>query len=276
MQLVITALTQVAPFSNTSASLKVSFQISGDLPKFVQIYAAPAGGGVGSAQLVQTVDTKSGVNQYNDIQFSLSPGVYFAVRVCPRTGSKDQPDDTIDGSAWETYCAVAYIATKSQEPAPVSLDPPVIHVLVPHPANVKEPNRITVMWSSSTSYDKYVLGWADVGYQEDPNAVNYAAVLQNPPWNFPNQSQDIAQKGTSGSWDVPTQPNHLYLFHVNGGISQFWNYKYSAWGPTTALVAPRNLTSLRVYLRESGINPTGQGLRSLVSSGQTVRNFMQL
>lgn len=283
MQLLITKLTQVAPISNTSASLKVSFGINGNLPSFIQIYAAPAGGGVGSAELVEIVPTKSGVYQYNDIPFSLKAGVYYAVYVCPRTGSQSQPDSTIDGVEWDSYCALAYIVTKNQQSSLASgqtLDPPVINALVPHPANLKQPNRITVMWSSSTSYDKYVLGWVDSGYQSSPQQINYSQLLQNPLWDptlqIPHGSQDINQKGASGSWDVPTQPDHLYFFHVNGGISQFWNYRYSAWGPTAAQVATPNRTSLRLYLLESGIDPAGQSVRSLVSSGQTVRNFMQI
>ncbi|HZW55297.1 MAG TPA: hypothetical protein VFF30_03330 [Nitrososphaerales archaeon] len=45
-----------------------------------------------------------------------------------------------------------------------------------------------------------------------------------------NQSQDINQSGTTGSYDVQTEPGHLYFFHVNGVISQFWSYNYSAVG----------------------------------------------
>lgn len=278
MQLVITKLTQVGPFSNSTATINISFTINGNLPSFVQIYAAPAGGGVGSAELVDIVSIKSGVYQYNDNAFSLKPNVYYAIYACPRTGSESQPDDTIDGIEWESYCAMAYLATKSQETptTPQALDPPVITTLVPHPANTKQPNRIAVMWSSSTSYDKYVLGWVDSGYQTSPQTINYGAILQNPPWELPNQSQDINEKGTSGSWDVPTQPGHLYFFHVNGGISQFWNYKYSKWGPPAAQLATSNHTSLRMFLMDSGISPSAQGMRSLLAPNQSIRNFMQI
>ena len=278
MQLVITKLVQVPPINSTTATLQVSFAIYGNLPSFVQIYAAMAGTGVGTAPLVNVVPIKSGVYQYNDIQFTVKPpGVIFHVYVCPRTGSQNQPDNTIDGVEWDSYCATAYISPKSQQTTPSEgLYPPSINALVPHPANMNQPNRITVMWSSSTGYDKYVLGWVDGGYQTNPKAINYSTLLQNPPWELPNHSQDINQSGTSGSYDVPTQPNHLYIFHVNGGISQFWNYKYSPWGPPAAQIATPNRTSLRMYLLDSGINPAGQSVRSLLSSGQTVRNFMQI
>lgn len=256
--------------------MKVSFAIYGNLPSFVQIYAAPAGGGVGSAELVTVVSIKSGVYQYTDVPFSLKPGVYYTIYVCPRTGSQNQPDNTIDGVEWDAYCAVAYIATKTQPVPPETLNPPMISALIAHPVNTKQPNRITVMWSSSTSYDKYVLGWVDSGYQSDPKTINYNLLIQNPPWELPNQSQDINQKGVTGSVDIPTQPNHLYFFHVNGGISQFWNYKYSPWGPPAAQLATTNRTSLRLFLIESGISPGGQSIRSLLSPNQTVRNLMQI
>ena len=278
MQLAITKLVQVPPINSTTATINVSFAIGGNLPSFVQIYAAPAGGGVGSAELVDIVPTKSGVYQYNDIAFSLKPNVYYAIYVCPRTGPQNEPDATIDGVEWDAYCAMAYIATKSQTapPTPQTLDSPVISSLIPHPADMKQPNRITVIWSSSTSYDKYVLGWVDSGYQSSPQTINYGIILQNPPWELPNNSQDINEKGTSGSYDVPTQPGHLYFFHVNGGISQFWNYRYSPWGPPAAQLATTNSTSLRMFLLNSGMNPSGQGIRSSLSQGQSIRSLMQI
>ncbi|MDG6905533.1 MAG: hypothetical protein JRN20_07105 [Nitrososphaerota archaeon] len=278
MQLAITKLVQVPPISSTTATIQVSFEIAGDLPSFVQIYAAMAGTGVSTAPLVNLVPIKSGVYQYNDIPFAVKPpGVTFIIYVCPRTGPQNLPDNMIDGVEWDSYCATAYITPKGQQASPPeTLSPPSISAFVPHPANMNQPNRITVTWASSTSYDKYVLGWIDVGYQTDPNAVNYGSILQNPPWELPNQAQDINQKGTSGSYDVPTQPGHLYIFHVNGGISQFWNYRYSPWGPPAAQIAIPNSRSLRTYLLDSGINPAGCSMRSLLSSGQTVRTFMQI
>jgi hypothetical protein len=106
------------------------------------------------------------------------------------------------------------------------------------------------------NYDKYVLGWTQDGVAMAP--------------------QDIQQSGASGSWTAPTVPGHNYTFHVNGGISQFWNYNYSAWGPTYSVVAALNLTSLRGYLNASGINPAGKDLRSLIPTNQALRQYMQL
>ncbi|MCL5067733.1 MAG: hypothetical protein M1368_05195 [Thaumarchaeota archaeon] len=199
---------------------------------------------------------KTGQLQYDPV-VTVYPGMYYAIYVCPRTGPKNEPDNQTDGQNWGSYCVRAYIVTKNlSSTSEETLYPPVIDKLDPQPATVNQSNHITVTWSSSTSYDKYVVGWTQDGVDMAP--------------------QDINQSGTTGSWSAPTVPGHSYTFHVNGGISQFWNYRYSAWGPTSTILTVPNLTSLRQYLLDSGINPAGQSLRSLMTSGETLRKFMQL
>lgn len=225
------------------------------MPNFVQIYAAPAGGGIGSAQLVADVDVKSSQTDYDQV-ITLYAGVYYAIYVCPRTGSKTAPNDLNDGQYWEGFCQMKYITTQKPSTPPVTLPPPSAPQLTPQPANLTNGNRIVVSWASSYNYDKYVVGWTQDGIEMQP--------------------QDIKQGGTTGSWEAPTTPGHNYTFHVNGGVSQFWNYNYSDWGPTSSATAVPNVTSLREFLTISGINPAGKSLRSLVQAGQTLRSYMKL
>ncbi len=253
MQIQITGITQVPPITATTAKVKVSFTVSGG--NFVQIYAAPAGGGVGSGELVATVSIVPKQTQY-DQTVNLPAASFFAIYACPRTGSKTTPDDYTDGQPWDTYCAMQYFTTQGKETVPPSMPPPQIVEVIPQPASVNLGNSIKVIWSSTKSYDKYVVGWSQ-------NGTQMAGV-------------DINTGGTQGSWTTPTVPGSTYTFHVNGGVSQFWNYDYSTWGNLVTVVAGPNLTSVRKFLTWSGVHLGGNGLRSVVPSGFTLRKFMQL
>jgi hypothetical protein len=59
-----------------------------------------------------------------------------------------------------------------------------------------------------------------------------------------------------------------------GGV--LGNYLYSDWGPTVKATAPLHFSSLRLYLRASGINPGAQPLRSLKEKQASLRKFMKL
>lgn len=98
-QLVLTGLKQLPPITNTTAKVQVSFEILGILPDFVEIYASNASG-TGPSQLADTVDMSPPEFQYDDI-ITLQAGTYYTTYACPRTGSKDNPDPTIDGEYWE-------------------------------------------------------------------------------------------------------------------------------------------------------------------------------
>lgn len=117
-------------------------------------------------------------------------------------------------------------------------------------------NRITVSWSSPTNYDKFLVWWT-----EDGIAL---------------QQGEIDSAGTSGSWTAPTAPGHWYTFQVEGGLSSGLGYDYSGWGPKVRILAPPNLTDLRQYLLNSGVNPVGRSLRSVMPSSDTLRKFMRI
>ncbi len=254
-QLVLTKLEQVPPFTNDTAQVHVGFEIHGILPDFVQIYASSASG-TGPSQLADMVDMSPPEFQYDDI-ITLQAGTYYTIYVCPRTGSKDNPDETINGEYWEWSCAVSTIITQaSPSPPGGPLVPPVITNLNPQPATMNQGNRITVSWSSPTNYDKFLVWWT-----EDGVAL---------------QQGEIDAGGTSGSWTAPTAPGRWYTFQVEGGVSSGWSYDYSGWGPKVRIFSPPNLTSLRQYLLDSGVNPVGRSLRSLMPSNETLRKFMKL
>jgi len=276
MTLSIESLKQVPPITAGTATLNLTFKISGSLPSFVQVYALVPGADM--ATPVKTVPMVYNQNEYS-VPVQVAAGAYLVIYACPRDGPLNLPDDDTDGVYWESACAAAYTVTKTVAPTTQTLDPPVIDAFVPYPANLNQPNRITVMWSSATSYDKYVLGWYQNGIPSDPTKLDFTKLKVNmdDPLVTTKGSIDLNNiKGTSGTYQKPTEPSCLYFFRVNGGISQTWNYEYSAWGSTQPYVAIPNSHSLRRYLTDSGLDPAAQGVRSLLSSGQTVRKFMQI
>ena len=143
-------------------------------------------------------------------------------------------------------------------PPPVggAFPPPVITNLDPEPAAINQSNSITVAWSSTIHYDRFLVWWTKNG----------VALAQG----------EFDAGGYSGSWRVQTVPGANYTFAVDGGVGYTWGVDYSGWGPTEKITAVPNLTSLRQFLQHSGINPTGQQLRSLMPSSVTLRKFMNL
>lgn len=251
MQLVLNSIKQIPPITPTTAQVKVNFTLLGILPDFVQIYASSASG-TGPSQLADTVDMSPPENQYDDI-ITLQAGIYYTIYACPRTGSKDNLDDQIDGQYWESYCQMETIITQaSSSPPGGNMVPPVITSLTPQPATISQGNRITVAWSSPTHYDKFLVWWTENG--------------------IANAQGEIDSGGNSGSWTASTFPGNWYTFAVEGGVSDGWGYNYSAWGPTVRIMGSANLTSLRQYLQSSGV----VSLRSVMHSGDTLRKFMKL
>ena len=255
MQLSLTSVTQLPPINETTAQVQISFTLSGGQATFVQIYAAPAGGGVDTAAVIAVVTVKPSQTSYV-VDVSLSAATFFAIYACPRTGSQTSPDDETNGESWELYCAMQYFTTKAKNVAPATLPPPVIVEVTPQPATMSQGNSIKVVWEAGIDYDKYVFGWT-----------------QN---NIQMQSHDLNISGANGSYTQATTPGDEYSFRVNGGISQTWNYNYSAWSNTMTAWAARNLTHLRQYLSASGVSQPNQSLRSVIPANETLRKFMQL
>ncbi len=256
MQLGITAVKQIAPITATVAKVQVSFDLSGTLPDFVQIYAVTATAS-GPSNLIATVDMKPPTTQYDEI-IALQAGTYYTLYICPRTGSEGTPDDQIDGVYWETYCAVASITTQAVSSSPGgNLPPPTITHIIPYPATIKQDSSMTIEWSAFRQYNKFLVWWTQNGI----------ALAQG----------EINTTGSSGTWSVQTTPGYHYTFKVEGGVSAgLSGYDYSGWGPEVSVVAPANLNSLKQYLQNSGLHIANQSLRALMPTGTTLRQFMKL
>ena len=255
MQLVIKELKQLPPITNTTAQVQVSFEIQGALPDLVQIYAGSAAGSDPS-DLILVVPMTPPKTDY-DVVIQLQAGSFFTITVCPRKGT----DPKIEGEYWESYCQWGNIITKAVSQTGGTRPPPDIQTLSPQPATLSQDNRIIVTWSSSTLYNKIIIGWTENGIQMDQGEID----LGNPGKN-------------SGSWTASTTPGAQCTFSADGGVSGgvFGNYNYSGWGPKVNITASQNSTSLKQFLENSGINPFGQTLNSLMPHGVTLREFMKL
>jgi len=257
-QVQITSLQQLPPITSTTATVALRFTVTGVRPDFAQVYALTVGetdpGGQGD--LVDQVDLSITESDYYS-QFNLLAGMIYRIAVCPRTGSKDNPEDKIDGVYWESYCVYAPITTQAYEGNNARI-PPHITELQPQPYSLTHPAQIVVSWQSQP-YDKFLIWWTENG--------------------VPMAQGEVDSSGSSGSWAAgPVTPGAKYTFSVKGGVSGgiFGNYLYSDWSPAVPFVAPANLRSLRQFLLASGVNPAKQTVRPLMKGQPSVKRFMQI
>jgi len=256
----ITGLKQMTPYSAPLATINVQFAIIGDTPDFVQVYAV----NIGESDPGGLVDLKGFVdltvpNPPNFFLITVPAGAVYNVAVCPRTGTPQEPDDDLDGVYWENFCAYGVIVAQATPPPPSQRTPPTITGLDLQPATLTQPDRITVRWSSSQAYDKFLIWWTQNGQPMDQGEVD--------------------SSGIAGSWTAsPVTPGARYTFAVKGGVSGgiLGNYLYSDWGPTLTVIGAKNLASLRQFLTASGVNPAGHGVASLRKGQTSLRKFMKL
>jgi hypothetical protein len=187
-------------------------------------------------------------------------GAIYTIWLCPRSGSKDNPDDQIDGAYWESYCVGQTVVTQAFPLPAAHRQPPIISNVDAEPATISNPDRMIVRWTSQP-YDKFLIWWTQNGLAMDQAEI------------------DNSQSG--GSWTAsPTVPGARYTFSVKGGVSGgiLGNFLYSDWKPTITATAPHHFSSLIYFLRASGINPAAQGLRSLMQQHHqpSLRTFMKL
>ncbi|HEY4931214.1 MAG TPA: hypothetical protein VII23_06555 [Terriglobales bacterium] len=257
-QLEWVSLQQVKPFKPDGAQLLIQFRVLGLKPDFVQVYAVNYGETTpsGLADLKDAVPMDSPGPIYTSV-IGVEAAAFYTIWLCPRSGEKDSPDDQIDEQYWESFCVGQTIVTQSVELPPNQRQAPMITAIDAEPATLTQPDRITVRWSSQP-YDKFLIWWTQNGEGNAQGEVN-----------------------SSSSWIAsPTVPGARYTFAVKGGTygGVLGNYLYSDWGPTVKAKAPFHYSSLRQYLRASGINPGAQGLRSLMHQHHqpSVRRFMKL
>jgi len=254
----IQSIQQVQPYTVNAAKLLIQFSVGGIKPDFVQVYAVNYGESTpaGLGAIVDTVDMTIPDPVFTSV-IDVLAGYIYTIWLCGRTGDKSNPDDQIDGVYWESLCVGQTIVTKSY-PLPTQRQAPVITGVDALPATMTKPDQITVKWTSQP-YDKFLIWWTQ-------NGVDMA-------------QGEVDSSGSSGSWTAsPTVPRAKYTFSVKGGQygGVFGNYNYSDWGPTVTATAPPQYSSLRFFLRASGVNPSAQGMRSLMHPQHSVRKFMKL
>jgi hypothetical protein len=260
----ITRVSQVSTSSDgTTANMGIYYNIGGPQTEvdFVQLYAVNAAAAdpslVGAANFVTDFDVNPADPDYYQ-NFTLQAGTIYTLFLCPRSGSQESPDEDFNGEYWEASCESWQVTTTTTPPSGTGLVPPKIVSVVPQPARVNQGNSITIAWSTPSTYQQFQIA---------------------PIWN----GQALQQGTTTGnpapeSWTTQTAPGQQYSFAVQGGVydGAAGNYTWSAFGPRVNVTAAENLRSLRQYLQDSGINPVGAVLSKIKSSGDTLRQFMQL
>jgi hypothetical protein len=258
MEIVSASISQVNPITATTATVLVIFKFVGAPPDLVQIYASRSTDDVGV--VADTVDISLTEFVYSS-SFDLQAGVFYNICICPRTKTGEVLDDRIDGQYWESLCKCVTIVTRALPSPGGQLPAPEITTAELFPATLHADNSIKISWVSSHEYGKYLVRWGLSGLPPDQHF-----------------QVEIDSGGTSG-WFVAqsTKPREGYVFIVEGAESAGlvgWNY--SPWSGKAEVTAGDNATSLREFLRLSGIESRGLSLRSVVPAGETLRRFMKL
>jgi hypothetical protein len=154
-------LKQLQPFAADSAKVFGQFEVTGIKPEFVQIYGI-LGIGLQPGTVGNATDTVDLTIKDVDYTFTLDlvAGAIYTIWLCPRSGSKESPDDQMDGVYWEAYCVSQTIVTQSTGQAAGQRPPPHITALEAQLATLSQPERIVVRWQAPQPYGKYLIAWA--------------------------------------------------------------------------------------------------------------------
>jgi hypothetical protein len=242
--------------------VRILFTLTGLPPDLVQVYAQQAGTPPGT--LVMSIDWQT-PNPEGETTVDLPPGNAFTIWLCPRNETDGTLDDDYDGDYWEDSCTNAGSITTQvlQAPTAQPTKPYIVHV-DNEPATLKGDGAITVSWVSS-AYNKFLIWWTFDGQALAQGEVDSGGSSGN---------------ATSGSWTTnqAVAPGGTYTFAVEGGTSQglFAGYKYSGWGNTITVIAVQNLRSLVRLLNNSGINPAGLKVSSIMGGQPSLKHVMKL
>jgi hypothetical protein len=254
---------QVGNPTPSTASVRISFTLTGILTDLVEIYAGGASDPISNP--VQRVDISPPEINYTSDDIELQAGTEFFFHLCPRNKTGDRLDDDVENQPFETFCTAAIpfttqgTAQSTVSPPP---SPPRISSFVPHQPTLDKAGSVVVTWeTTSGKCDKYHLIWTNLAL----------GILQE---------FEIEVGGSSGaSFSAgPTTAGKTYTFKVQSCIAEdLGPDNCSAFCADTQFVMPANTNSLRAFLQLSGV-PPGTSIRSLgeAAFGAGLRAMMHL
>lgn len=227
-------ITKYAPQNNKGVcSVEIEWKYGNQIPDIIEIYAHLNGSDNGLNDKIKTIDVKKDNNPVS-INQTLLCASYYIIDVCPRMLTDgviqdQQPDDNGDLQYWETF-AVSFSITTSQTSSPSpnpDLPVPVISSIVPIAATLNNGNRLSVYFTSSKPYDKYLIRWVlnngDTPMQVDTNASPCL---------------------------VGTDPSRIYIVSIKGGVNLDIDWKYSEWSAGTIVQSATLSRSARYFFQE--------------------------
>jgi len=259
-----------------NAGVIVSFDVQGPIEpdEVVQIIASD----VSINKPITHVEVQLSQNRHNGYsgQLAIGPapdqlhaGASYRITLCPRV-EPDNPDETIDGQPWETFCTqgVLFQVQGSGPPPGSNLPPPTIVSHTARQATLTSDSRVDIHWLSAKSYDAFDVGWTE-------QAVTGATINSG--------GFRVESSGSDGAFGrSPAEPGHWFRFVVSGVVEHtFLGIKIGEdKSPDSApdvVTAAANTRSLRTFLRLSAVtlNP---GIRSLGAEayGRGIRAMMKL
>lgn len=263
---------QVGEASGLTCPVLVEWSYGDRLPSVVEIYADDT-----RIEQLTVRNSKDPIST----TVSLRAGSFVRVSVCPRfvennTLQDQMPNSQGNNQYWESFCLIQSITTKgkpgtgevpskSPPPAPTitfaeAVPASVMLLNTPFPTILKQKGGIRVSWISSHDFSSFrvLFGRSEIASHEI----------------------DIEEGGKSGSFyrSEGVIPGLEYEFIVRGRDSGFLGFfpTYSNWSSLVTIVAKKNLTSLRQYLRTSDLDGTNGIRQYLFADAGGLRSFMQL
>jgi hypothetical protein len=231
----------------STASVRISFTVTGILTDLVEIYAGGASDPLSVP--LQRVELSPPEINYTSDDIALQAGTLFFFHLCPRNKTGDQLDNEVEGQPFETFCTAAIPFTTQGTSPPAGPRPkppaPSITAIEPRQPTLTEPGHIVVRWVANIVFDQYHV------------------ISEELPSGGPNEIE-IDSSGNNGFFTLtPTVPGHSYSFKVQGCITHNIGLNDCSLFTAPKLVQmPENTRSLRTFLQISNI-VLAPGLRSL-------------
>jgi hypothetical protein len=127
--------------------------------------------------------------------------------------------------------------------------------LDPQSATISHGNQVVVTFQANFDCEKFIVDW----YTGPPGSLGLSGEVD----------AAAGQTITSGSLTARTLPGKVYTFKVTGFFQEDRANHLGTYSTSAQITSAAIITSLKQFLENSGINPEGVSLKSLVPSGET-------
>jgi hypothetical protein len=240
--------TQLSNPTPSSASVQITFTVTGILTDLVEIYVRGASDQFSDP--VQRVELSPPEINYTSDEIELQAGTQFFFQLCPRNKTGDRLDDEVEGQPFETFCTAqipftTHVSSQPPQPPQPTPTPPTPRPVVSGVRNIVTTkvgySRVRLKWDANRNYNA-------IQVIRRAKTNDNIAFLGSLPIN------------STGTEDITVSPNTTYTYMVETCFitPQHRDCVFASSAEVTTLSFP----TLRQFLEIHGFDPR-QGTRSL-------------